>query len=56
MSKNINNIENKVFTFETTPVWKLVVLSLITFSIYNCIWSYRYWKILKKDFVLNLGL
>lgn len=50
MSKNINNIENKVFTFETTPVWKLVVLSLITFSIYDCIWSYRYWKILKKDF------
>lgn len=50
MSENINNTENKVLIFETTPVWKLVVLSLITFSIYDCIWSYRYWKILKKDF------
>ena len=53
MTEQINNMEpsvNRVTTFETTPVWKLVILSLITFGIYDCIWSYRYWKILKKDF------
>ena len=42
--------ENRGATFETTPVWKLVVLSIITLGVYDCIWSYRYWKILKNDF------
>ena len=54
MSEPINTVEtheeNVRPTFETTPVWKLIVLSLITFGVYDCIWSYRYWKILKKDF------
>ena len=54
MTNSINNTEmnadNKVATFETTPVWKLILLSLATFGLYDLVWSYRYWKILKEDF------
>lgn len=35
--------------FETTPVWKLVVLSTLSLGIYDIIWSYNLWHTLKYE-------
>lgn len=41
------NIENTCFM--TLPIWKLVVLSLITFGLYEIVWFYKYWKVIKDS-------
>lgn len=35
--------------FMTLPIWKLVVLSLITFGLYEIVWFYKYWKTIKDS-------
>ncbi len=31
------------------PLWKFILLSVITFGIYELVWFYRNWKILKNE-------
>lgn len=31
------------------PIWKFILLSVITFGIYELVWFYRNWKFLKNE-------
>lgn len=42
-NKNVNNFSNVI------PIWKFILLSLITYWIYDLIWFYRWWKTLQKE-------
>lgn len=49
------NNEDKKYYFISTPVWKVVYLSLITFGIYEIVMFYKYWKTLRDDFGYNIS-
>ena len=36
--------------FKSTPVFKVIILSILSFGLYPCILSYSYWNTLKKNF------
>lgn len=51
-----NQQNNKKEKFSRVlPVWKFVLLSVITFGIYELIWFYRYWKLLKEEKSLKIS-
>ena len=37
------------------PIWKFILLSVITFGIYELIWFYRNWKFLKEKNKMNIS-
>ena len=44
-------VENdKTLCFQTIPLSKIFILSVISFGIYNIILAYSWWKILKENF------
>ena len=43
------------FIFQTTSIWKLVGLSIITLGLYNIIWAYNLWKSLKTEANYNIN-
>ena len=49
MVKN-KNIDINELWFETTPIYKIVILSILTFGFYNIVLLYNYWKVFKKKF------
>ena len=49
------NGNNEQFFFETIPVWKIVLLSTITFGFYSLIWFYKMWKTLRLKFGYELN-
>lgn len=55
MSDLISMVKNKDIDinelwFETTPIYKIVILSILTFGFYNIVLLYNYWKVFKKKF------
>lgn len=55
MSDLISLVKNKDIDinelwFETTPIYKIVILSILTFGFYNIVLLYNYWKVFKKKF------
>lgn len=55
MSDLISVVKNKNFDinelwFETTPIYKIVILSILTFGFYDIVLLYNYWKVFKKKF------
>lgn len=50
---NPDNTEN--LCFPTTPIYKLVLLSIITLGFYNIIWCYKLWKTIKINFGYNVN-
>lgn len=44
-----NNLKNEKMFSGIVPLWKFILLSLITFWIYDLVWFYRWWKILQKE-------
>lgn len=49
------NNENKQEFSKILPPWKFILLSISTFGIYELVWLYKYWKILKKAKWLNIS-
>ena len=49
MVKN-KNIDINELWFETTPIYKIVILSILTFGFYDIVLLYNYWKVFKKRF------
>lgn len=45
-----HNEDSSKLCFATTPVWKVVFLSIVTCGIYEIIWFYNCWKTLAKEF------
>ncbi len=44
-------VENdKTLCFKTMSLWKFFVLSVLSLGIYNIIWAYDCWKMLKNNF------
>ncbi len=44
-------VENdSTLCFKTTPVAKVIILSLVTFGFYDVILAYNFWKTLKENF------
>lgn len=41
--------------FQTTPISKILILSLVTCGFYLVIWFYHYWKTLKQKFGLKIS-
>lgn len=41
-----NNNDGNIY-FMTLPIWKYIILNIITFGIYNIVWFYKYWKAVK---------
>lgn len=37
------------------PVWKFILLSVITFGIYELVWSYMNWRLLKDEKKLDIS-
>lgn len=55
MSDLISMVKNKDIDinelwFETPPIYKIVILSILTFGFYNIVLLYNYWKVFKKKF------
>lgn len=50
---NPDNKENMCFT--TTPLCKLVILSVITLGFYDLIWAYNLWRTIKIEFGYNVN-
>lgn len=55
MSDLISMVKNKDIDinelwFETTPIYKIVILSVLTFGFYDIVLLYNYWKVFKKKF------
>ena len=55
MSDLISMVKNKNFDinelwFETTPIYKIVILSILTFGFYDIVLLYNYWKVFNKKF------
>lgn len=55
MSDLISMVKNKDIDinelwFETTPIYKIVILSILTFGFYDIVLLYNYWKVFKKKF------
>ena len=44
------NTDSSKLCFPSTPVWKIVYLSIISFGIYEIIYFYIMWKTLKNNF------
>lgn len=42
---NLGNAED--LTFITFPIWKLVILDILTLGLYQMIWFYKYWKTIR---------
>ncbi len=40
------NYENTCFI--TMPIWKLVILTVLTFGLYEIVWFFKYWKTIKN--------
>lgn len=40
---------------KVTPLWKFILLSVITLGIYELVWFYRNWKFLKKQRELKIS-
>lgn len=45
---NLQDSKNKTFS-KVIPIWKFVLISIITFGIYELVWFYRNWKFLKRE-------
>lgn len=45
---NSNNSENMCYI--STPIYKLIILSILTLGFYHVIWAYKLWKTIKSDF------
>ncbi len=41
--------------FQTTPIPKILILSVVTCGLYFVIWFYHYWKTLKQKFGLKIS-
>ncbi|MDP2396488.1 MAG: DUF4234 domain-containing protein [bacterium] len=42
------NIQKENYS-KVIPIWKFILLSVITFGIYELVWFYRNWKFLKSE-------
>lgn len=38
----------KNLSFITFPIWKLILLTILTFGLYEIVWFYKYWKTIKE--------
>ena len=45
---NPDNTQN--MCFPTISLYKICILSLITFGLYDIIWGYKLWKIIQTEF------
>jgi hypothetical protein len=48
-----NNQKEKIS--RVIPTWKFILLSVITFGIYELVWFYRNWKLLKQEKDLKIS-
>jgi len=53
LQENQQNIQIEKFS-RIIPIWKFILLSVITFGIYEVIWFYRNWKLLKNETGLKI--
>lgn len=42
--------DDKTLCFETTSIWKVVILNICTFGAYSIVLYYNYWKTLNNNF------
>ncbi|ADE35989.1 DUF4234 domain-containing protein [Methanohalophilus mahii] len=49
------NDSNNNLNSTSIPLWKFILLSLITFGIYEIYWMYKQWKFLKLKDDLNIS-
>lgn len=42
-----SKVSKSTLCFETIPIFKIIILSILTFGIYQVVWCYKNWKILK---------
>ncbi len=51
---NQQNNQKEKFS-KVLPVWKFILLSVITFGLYELFWFYKYWKLLKEEKTLKIS-
>ena len=54
MEKELEKHNKKQRFSRVLPIWKFILLSLITTGIYEFIWFYRHWKLLKEEKGLDI--
>lgn len=48
---NQNSLEStEIIYFRSTPVYKFIILSILTCGFYHAIWAYKLWKTIKSNF------
>ena len=52
--ENQQNNQKEKFS-RIVPTWKFILLSVITFGIYELVWFYKNWKLLKKEKGLKIS-
>ena len=53
--KNIeDNIQNEPL-YNTVPIWKIIILFIMSFGVYEIVWTYNLWKQAQKKYNKNIN-